>query len=125
MCRGDWADSLGRFCSRELVSARLKQYWQSTPLMGIEPMPEMSGSIPSSNHCRHVSEIPVWRPLVAHLRHVDSAAIRSPQAEIFSASTPPKQLDDRRNFDFATTNAVDTKICFLLRCGRPIEGGMR
>jgi len=43
MCAGIGL-SLGRFCSRELVSARLKQYWQSTSLMGIEPMPEKSGS---------------------------------------------------------------------------------
>ena len=61
---------------------------------------------------------------MAHLPYVDCAAIRSPH-EIFSASTPPKQLDDRRNFDFAATNGVDTKICYLLRCGRQIEGGMR
>jgi hypothetical protein len=72
-----------------------------------------------------VSSNAVWRPLVAHLRYVDSAAIRSPQAEIFSASTHPKQLDGRRNFDFAATNGVDTKIRYLLLCGRQIEGGMR
>jgi len=62
---------------------------------------------------------------VAHLRCVDSAAIRSSQAKIFSASTLPKQLDGRRNFRFVATNGVDTKICYLLRCGRQIEGGMR